>query len=345
MPRTRSIAWSELKLGVVGIAAMLLMTVAVIAVGGQGGFPWQRSPLKAAFAQVDGLKTGAIVRLNGKEVGKVTAIEFAGSRIDVSFDVSNEVRALITTASQASIGSLSLLGEPILDLTAAESGTPLTDWAYVPTTRQQAFGDLTAGASATLDEVGRLIADVRGGRGTAGKLVADPALYDELRQFASAAADVAGALKQGKGTVGRLLRDSSVHDDLRGSLDRLRVVIEKIDTGQGPLGRLLNDKAIARSIDGVAANAEQITARLNRGEGTAGKLLTDRQLYDRLAAVSERVERLVGTVENGQGTAGRLLKDAELYDNLTRASTELRGLIEAIRKDPKKYLNVRVSIF
>src|SRR2546427_260208 len=101
MPRTRSIAWSELKLGIVGIVAFVLVTMVILAVGGQGGFWWQRYPLKARFNQVSGLKTGAVVRLNGKEIGKVTSVEFAGSQIDISFEVSDKVRRLITTDSTA----------------------------------------------------------------------------------------------------------------------------------------------------------------------------------------------------------------------------------------------------
>jgi phospholipid/cholesterol/gamma-HCH transport system substrate-binding protein len=47
----------------------------------------------------------------------------------------------------------------------------------------------------------------------------------------------------------------------------------------------------------------------------------------------------------GQGTAGKLLHDAQLYENMSAAVTELRGLVSDIRKDPKKYLNVKVSLF
>ena len=80
MPRTRSIVWSELKLGIVGVVAILMLDRPDRrAVGGQGGFFWQRYPLKTQFDDVQGLKTGAVVRLNGKEVGKVTAVEFAGT--------------------------------------------------------------------------------------------------------------------------------------------------------------------------------------------------------------------------------------------------------------------------
>jgi len=345
MPRTRSIAWSELKLGIVGLAALLLVTFVIIAIGGQGGFPWQRYPLKVRFNQVEGLKSGAVVRLSGKEVGKVTAVEFAGSQIEIVLEVSDEVRSLITTESEASLGSLSLLGEPIIDIKASQQGTPLPDWGYLKSDQRMAFGDLTASASESLEEVGRLITDVRAGRGSVGRLFTDPALYNEMRDFAASASTVAGYLSQGRGTLGQLAKDPGAYNELKSSLERLHAITEKINTGEGSLGRFLNDPAIARSLTGTTSNMEQITGRLNRGEGTAGKLLTDQQLYDRFSGVAGRLEQLVSGVEEGRGTAGSLLKDRALYENMNQAASELRTLISEIRKDPRKYLNVRVSIF
>ena len=63
MPRTRSLAWSELKIGVMAVAALGLTALLVIAVGGASGFAWQRYELKTNFANVQGLKAGAIVRI------------------------------------------------------------------------------------------------------------------------------------------------------------------------------------------------------------------------------------------------------------------------------------------
>ena len=345
MPRTRSIAWSELKLGVVGIAALVLLAIVIVAVGGQGGFFWQRYPLKARFAQVNGLKTGAVVRLNGKEVGKVTKVEFAGAQIEVVFEVADTMRRLITTESQASLGSLSLLGEPIIDVSAAEEGSPLPNWAYVRADRKAGFGDLTSSATQTMKEAERLMGRMNSGRGTVGKLLTDEALYNEMQRFASSAAIVAGYLKDGKGTLGSLVKDPAAYNELKASLAQLHEITQKIDTGEGPLGRLLNDQAMAKSLAGTASNAEQISGRLNRGEGTAGKLLTDQQLYDRFTSVASRLEEMVSGVEAGRGTVGHLLKDQQLYDNMNQAAAEVRTLIGEIRKDPRKYLNIRVSIF
>ncbi len=40
-----------------------------------------------------------------------------------------------------------------------------------------------------------------------------------------------------------------------------------------------------------------------------------------------------------------MLKDKQLYENMNGAVSDLRTLVSDIRKDPKKYLNVKVSIF
>jgi phospholipid/cholesterol/gamma-HCH transport system substrate-binding protein len=46
-----------------------------------------------------------------------------------------------------------------------------------------------------------------------------------------------------------------------------------------------------------------------------------------------------------KGSAARMLKDPELYDNVNAAMKELKTLIEQIRKDPRKYLRVKLSLF
>ena len=77
MARTRSLAWAELKIGILGVLALGLAIFLILAVGGQG-FSWQPYELKAKFPNVQGLKSGAVVRVAGVEVGKVTAVEFVG---------------------------------------------------------------------------------------------------------------------------------------------------------------------------------------------------------------------------------------------------------------------------
>jgi phospholipid/cholesterol/gamma-HCH transport system substrate-binding protein len=346
MPRTRSLAWAELKLGIVGIVAMLLVSILVVAVGGAGGFPWQRYPLKTMFGDAAGLKPGAVVRLSGKEVGTVTAVEFSGPSIEVTFELSKDVRNYVTTESVVTVGSLSLLGEPMLDVRASTTGTPLPDWGYVKSARPPtSISDLSGTANDTLAEARQLVSDLRAGRGTMGKLFTDDSVYREMNALVSAAAGVVESVRRGRGTLGALTTDRAVYDGLRASIDNLQAVTSRINSGQGALGRLLNDDAMGRSFANTATSAEQVMARLNRGEGTLGKLMTDQQMYDRFNAMAARVDQIVAGLQSGQGTAGKLLRDQQLYDNMNKTVVELQELFAQIRKDPKKYLTLRVSIF
>ncbi len=346
MPRTRSIAWSELKLGVVGVVAVLMVAVLVIAIGGQGGFFWQRYPLKTQFDNVEGMKSGTVVRLSGKEVGKVTAVEFVGPRIEVTMEISKDVRPLVTTGSVATIGSLSLLGESIVDLTASTTGRPLNDWEYVKSGLGGGpLGALQQSATQGLEQASQLLADLRQGKGTLGKLVTDDALYRQIQEFVTSATAVTDALNNSKGTIGGLIKDPTVHDSLKASLANLQTVTDRMKDEQSPLGRLLHDDALGQSLSATGANLEDVTGRLRRGEGTAGKLLTDQQVYDRLNSMTTKLDQLVTDLNAGKGTAGQLLHDQQLYETMNRAAGELRDLLADIRKDPKKYLRVSVSIF
>ncbi len=53
----------------------------------------------------------------------------------------------------------------------------------------------------------------------------------------------------------------------------------------------------------------------------------------------------MAVLEKKDGNAGLFLHDKALYENMNSAANELKSLIADIRKDPRKYLNVRVSIF
>ena len=134
MPRTRSLAWSELKIGVLTIIAIVIAVATIFLLTGGRGFFWQRYNLKTRFANVAGLKSGSPVRLAGVEVGTVTSVDdFVGEQIDVTFEVNESVRERITTGSTAMLGSVSLLGESAVDINPSVEGTPVPEWGYVTT--------------------------------------------------------------------------------------------------------------------------------------------------------------------------------------------------------------------
>jgi phospholipid/cholesterol/gamma-HCH transport system substrate-binding protein len=346
MPRTRSLAWSELKIGVLVIVAISIAAVLIFALTGTRGFAWQRYTLKTRFGNVAGLAKGSPVRVAGVEVGSVKGVEFAGAQVDVTFDVKEDLRSRITDTSMATLGSVSLLGEAAIDITAATSGTPIQDNGYVPTGKPaSSLSDITDKAGEGIEQLSALVGDVRRGKGTVGKLMTDDQLYGELNQFVATAGTLTRELQQGRGTLGKLLKDPKAADSLEASMKNIEEMTRHINAGEGSIGKLMKDDAFAQSLSGATSSLRALTDRMNRGEGTAGKLMTDPALFERLNSVTGRFDQLVAKLSEGEGTAGRLLKDKQLYENMNGAVSEFRGLLEQIKKEPKKYLNVKVSIF
>jgi phospholipid/cholesterol/gamma-HCH transport system substrate-binding protein len=345
VPRTRSLTWAELKIGVVTIIAVIIAAVLIFSLTGQKGFAWQRYTLKSRFGNVAGLAPGAPVRLAGVEVGTVTGIEFAGEQVDVIFEVRRTMQSRITDRSVASLGSVSLLGESAIDITAA-SGTPIPEYGYVQSGRSKgSIADVSEQATAGIEQLTALLQDLRAGKGTFGKLMTDDQLYTQLHAFAVSATGVTEAIRSGRGSVGKLITDPSTTDALNAALKNLETLTGRINAGQGSIGKLMTDNAFAESLSGATTNLRTLTDRLNRGEGTAGKLITDPSLFNRMNDLTGRINDLMTTLNSGEGTAGRLLKDKQLYENMNGAVNDFRQLLSEIRKDPRKYLNVKVSIF
>ena len=346
MPRTRSLAWSQLRIGVLTIVAIVIASVLIFTLTGAKGFFWQRSSLKTRFPNVAGLAKGSPVRVAGVEVGSVTDVEFAGTEVDVTYEVKNDIRPRITDQSIATLGSVSLLGESAVDITPASGGTPVPDYGYVKTGRAKgSLADVTEQVTTGVEELTGLVKDVRAGRGTVGKLMTEEKLYTDLEAFAASANAVTAAIQNGRGTIGRLINDRRAAESLETSLKNLDELTRRINAGEGSIGKLLNDDAFAESLNAATTNLRELTARLNRGEGTAGKLVTDPALFNRLNSVTERLDQLVSRLNEGEGTVGQLLKDKQLYENMDAAITDFRAMITAIKNDPKRYLNVKVSIF
>src|SRR6185436_6750764 len=346
MPRTRSLAWSELKIGVLTIFAIVIVAITIFMLTGGKGFFWQRYSLKTRFTNVAGLKPGSPVRVAGKEVGSVTDVDFAGEQIDVSFQVNKEIRDRITSESLATLGSVSLLGEGAVDITPSSAGTPVPEWGYVKAGRPPAqIAEITDQASQGMAMVNRLVAGISAGQGTVGKLLTDERLYMDLQRFVDASNEMVRSVREGRGTIGRLINDPKSANALEASLKNVEEVTRRINAGDGSIGKLLKDDAFSRSLTTATDNIRLLTDRINRGEGTVGKLMTDDALFKRMDSLTRRLDELVDKLNEGEGTAGQLLKDKRLYENMNKTVNEVQALIADIRKDPKKYLNVKVSIF
>ena len=122
-------------------------------------------------------------------------------------------------------------------------------------------------------------------------------------------------------------------------------MIDDINAGKGNLGKLVKYEALYTNINQTVSKANKLMDDLNAGRGPAGKLLKDEELARKLQNTINKLSDITDQLEAGQGTAGRLLKDPSVYNNTDQLLVETRGLIKAVRENPKKYLTIHFRVF
>jgi phospholipid/cholesterol/gamma-HCH transport system substrate-binding protein len=345
------VTWVELRVGILVLITLAVVATFIFYVTGEGVLFARRLDFKTYLPDVAGLKAGAPVRLAGVEVGTVTSVglsdfpEDPARHTEVRFRVRQDFHNDLRTDSEAFITTEGLLGESVLEITRGLTGDVVPAEGTVPGGQRGNIKQIVQNVDQITDDVRALIADVRAGKGTVGKLMADPTLYNRA---AGAVEDFQGLTRRtaaGEGTLGKLMVSEELYDQLKGTADTLEAMADDVRAGKGTLGALIYDTKFYDQAVSVAERADRVVARVEAGEGTLGKLITDEALYEDTQQTFANAREVTRKLNEGEGTFGRAVNDPRLYENVNEFVTEMRALISDFRKNPKEYLRVKFSFF
>jgi phospholipid/cholesterol/gamma-HCH transport system substrate-binding protein len=350
MDRSKTLTWTELRVGLVMLASVGILAFTILYIGGGGGSPFSRKyRLRALMSDVNGLKPGAPVRVGGVEVGNVTGVRIGGpdaaGLVEVGMRLDQRVKQQVTTESRVSLGTLGLLGEKALDIMPSSRGVPLEDGSLVQADPQDPFKGLLGDASQSTAYLRRILARMDSGEGLLGKALRDDELYNRMTDISGRLQKLLTKMESDASPIGRLMGDREMSDRLAASARHIEAASARLEAGEGTLGALSRDEELSRDIKALTASLAHLSARLEKGEGAMGRLATDDGLYVKLDQLTSRVDALLATVEKGEGSAGLFVRDPELYTNVNAATREMRQLVADIRADPRKYLRVKMSLF
>ena len=85
--------------------------------------------------------------------------------------------------------------------------------------------------------------------------------------------------------------------------------------------------------------------RSGTGKGTIGKLATDDSLFEKYREIGENLASATAKLNSNEGTTGKFFSDPQFYDNMTGLAGDMRLLVGDFRKNPKKFLRVKFSLF
>ena len=359
MPSQKQLKWSQLRVGITVIAAGLTLAVLLFLMTGTGGLFTTRITLKSYFNNAGGLRVGAPVRLSGVDIGNVVKMRIVPDRdkqltpVEVTMKVSTKYGFNLHKDSVTLLRTAGVLGETYVDLESSQAVGPLAQNGDTLATRETAdIQDVVVASQGTLQNMDallkrldRIVAFVESGKGSIGKLIYDPTLYDRFSLTVKEFQGIVDQIAKGEGSLGALIANKDTYNKLNATLDKMNALVDDLQQGKGTAGKFLKDPALYNNANDTIANVKKLTADINAGKGSFGRLAADEELARKLDNTITKLSALTTELEAGQGSVGKLFKDETLYNNANQMLVESRDLVKAIRSDPKRYLSIKLHIF
>lgn len=269
----------------------------------------QTNKFYAYYEQVGGIQPASSVVINGVKVGSVTRValdEDPSKGVELEFSI--EKRYRIPADSKARIFSDGIMGGKAVEIIYGASPESIPNG-----------GEIEAVASTDLMQM-------------AG---------EELGDLKTRLVEVMDNLTTTLEGVNALIAENS---------NNLTSIISNVDGLTGNVNDMLSsekenlEKALAAFslfAQSLGNNAEQIDSIIGNLEGFSAQL-SEANLVAEIEGVMEQLNGVLSLVNEEDGSVGKLMKDSQLYDNITAASNNLSLLLEDLKENPGRYINVSV---
>ncbi|MGB4845059.1 MAG: MlaD family protein [Ferruginibacter sp.] len=308
---------NETKIGALTAIAITLLILGFNFLKGKS-FLDKTHTLYAKYTNVQGLATSNPVMINGMQVGTVYKISTDKNMKEILVNMTITKDVNIPVNSVALIKP-SLLGTISIDIELGDATE------YIPEKG-------TIHTEATIGIFNDVLSKV------------NPVLY----QVTKAVSSIDSVLQN----VNRIL-DPSAKNNINATLENLNKTTANLIGASASLQVLLNTQTGA--LAGTLNNLNSFTANLDKNSGKITNLvdnldktatnLSQLDLEKTLTTINTTIGDLkstIGKLNSTSGTAGLLLNDTKLYNNLTATANKLNLLIDDLKTNPKRYINISV---
>lgn len=348
----KQLRWSKLKVGIVITFALLILLITVFFAGDLRSLISRKVELKIYFQNVEGLRTGAPVWILGLEEGSVKDIRLDPAYgVIVSVTIQQRTLAYLKKDSHARILTMGLMGDKYIELsTGSPQARPIQPGDVIKGTTEMGLRHVMETSGEAIDKISQfinrvdsLVAKIENSQGTIGKLLYDPALYDNLNRTTNRLSALMDDLKNARGTLGLLIEDPSVYNKLLKAASSVEEFSKRINESSGTLKSVIEDPSLYNKTMEAVSQIQAFGTSLNQSQGTLKKMIEDPGVYEYLNKDLKELSSILERIEKGQGLAGALIQDTELSQELKETLAELKDLLKTMKSHPGKYF--KFSLF
>lgn len=271
-------------------------------------FGLQTNDLTVYFADVNGLKEGDPVSVNGVSKGKVKTIELSeGDSVRVDFSLSKEV--VLKKDYNVSVSMIELMSgkqiyiKPGISAETADINKPLIG----------AKNTDIVGLIGTMNQVG-----------------------EDVRQITRKLDTAMDKLSLTVGNINDIVGDDVLKSNIKGSASNFNLASKNLNLMLNETRNSLN--SLASRLNNIASNVDNTVSETKPELKETMKDI--RLLTSRLDTLTLNLNSLVSNAKDSNSTVGKLLTEDEMYNNVNKTLVSVNKLVKKIEKD-----GIRLRIF
>jgi len=285
----RHLRWAELRVGLLVLvgAGLLIFILAIVGSNIKLFTPEYR--LMLFVPNIEGLVNGSMVTLAGRKVGFVNDMQFVqvegqnGVQVELKLDKSFQDR--ITDHSQAIIRTIGLLGDKYVDISLGSPGEKvLAEGEYLKMIGSVDFEVFTSKLNTSFDDFAATLASMRH--------ITKRLDEEDLGKFVRSMNNVVNALTAQRGSAGKLIYDPALYRQFSAVAENLDTVTTLLKRGNGTLGKMIVDSTLYRTLASFSSRSDSLVSNLMHS-GSAGRVFDDDQLYSDLMKLIKELNALV----------------------------------------------------
>lgn len=98
---------------------------------------------------------------------------------------------------------------------------------------------------------------------------------------------------------------------------------------------------VIKNVDGLTSNLNTVSSDLAVVSGKLKEAPVD-SLMNNITSISANLKELSATLNNPDSSLGLITHDRELYDNLNNCAASLDSLLIDVKKNPKRYISIKL---
>jgi phospholipid/cholesterol/gamma-HCH transport system substrate-binding protein len=335
MPSAQQIWWARVRVLVMSLVAGTILTVLFYLFTG-GTLLQPKATVYLYIPDATGVGKGSPVRLDGIDIGKVSQVQFSGSKqparvVRVSMRVERSHLANIPVDSTADLVTDTLLGDKFIGIRSGSSVDHLREGGEIALKPETNALDLQQFAQ-ELRQVDTMLRDVENGTSPLGQFVKGDLFYRDLLRGVKDIDSALGGLEKTTSQIGAMLYTDQTLQAIETPLLALDQALARIQSGQGPLGEMLRDSQQYDSLRAAFADLRKTVSDFRSSEMVQSDSMY-RQWNRTLEALIQQVDDM---------NASPLFSSSAAYDNLNGFAKEMQAGIREFREDPRKFLRLKV---